>query len=157
MFLTVSLIAAFAAVPADAHWQYTQWGMSKEQVVSASKGTAHSPSTPDIYNNNFLHLLSSTYKTKDLTFSVSFLFDQSKKLVRVKLEPQDTSKCASLEAYLSNSYGPAYFTERMSTDTTLKWRDEKNKNIIMYFKLPMLNTCSVSYDPIISAGSKGGL
>jgi hypothetical protein len=154
----VGWIATFAALPAEAHWQYTRWGMSQYEVVSASKGAARKPQKVDKYHNDELvHLLEDTYKAKDLMFRVSFLFDQRKKLARVKLEPSDMERCLSLEEFLSDSYGRAYFRERSSTNTTVKWRDEKNKNIVMYLQIPLLNTCSVTYDPYVSAGEKGGL
>lgn len=119
------------ATPVEAHWQYTRWGMSREEVISASKGTAHAPSQSDkYYKNELIHLLDSTHNAKDLTFNVKFLFDQRKRLARVKLEPLDMGRCPSLRELLSDSYGSAYFRESSSTDTTVKWRDKKNKNII---------------------------
>jgi hypothetical protein len=39
--LPFALAALFAAIPARADWQYTMWGMTPEQVVAASKGSAH--------------------------------------------------------------------------------------------------------------------
>jgi hypothetical protein len=112
---------------AEAHWQYTRWGMSRDEVMSASKGAAHAPLQPDrYYQDDFIHLLESTYKNNDLTFDVKFLFDHRKRLARVKLEPVDTKRCLSLEEHLSDAYGASYFRERTSTDMTIKWKDERN-------------------------------
>ena len=39
MAFVSALACAAIASPAGAHWQYSKWGMTPDQVVAASKGT----------------------------------------------------------------------------------------------------------------------
>ncbi|MDO9714209.1 hypothetical protein [Paracraurococcus lichenis] len=38
--ITAALMVAAAASPVLAHWEYTQWGMTAEQVIAASGSKA---------------------------------------------------------------------------------------------------------------------
>ena len=47
-FIVAVLLFSLDTVPAEAGWQYAQWGMSPEQVIAASNGEATSATTQDL-------------------------------------------------------------------------------------------------------------
>ena len=156
LFCAVAIILPIC--PANANWQYTRWGMTKAEVIGASRGSAHAPSKVDTYyKDTFIHLLDATYEAQNIDFKVHFLFNQKHRLSRVKLEPTNPDRCLSLEELLSDAYGHAYLNEVNSAGTTVKWRDKKNNNIVMFVNIPLISQCSVSYDPDAPGGEAGGL
>jgi hypothetical protein len=144
--------------PANASWQYTRWGMTKDEVIAASRGSAHTPSKVDsYYKDTFVHLLDTTYEAQNIYFKVHFLFNQKHRLSRVKLVPTNPDRCPSLEELLSDAYGRAYLNDVNSAGKTVKWRDKKNNNIVMFVNIPLISQCSVSYDSDTPGGEAGGL
>lgn len=67
------------SMPALADWQYTRWGMSPEQVVAASKGSANllppdqRPRLPPLETS-----AKGTFQDGALTLRTTFTFDTSK-------------------------------------------------------------------------------
>jgi hypothetical protein len=41
LILIGSVGLGFMAIPAEANWQYTQWNMTREQLIAAAGGRAH--------------------------------------------------------------------------------------------------------------------
>ncbi|RAI55904.1 hypothetical protein [Roseicella frigidaeris] len=54
LFLAAGLTIA-AAAPASADWEYTRWGMTAEQVISASGGRAHAMPASRRYRDDAGH------------------------------------------------------------------------------------------------------
>lgn len=103
------LLASTAPVRAD--WQFTQWGMTSEQVVKASKGVARATSPDEmeskapINSSERVLLTIPVYQAGDLPLAVDFYFDTSGKLSRVALTLKSPDKIYEMENALINKYG----------------------------------------------------
>lgn len=81
-------ISLFAATSARADWQFTRWGMSPEEVVAASKGSAVVLSGADVRRysrGDKAAMLAMPYIAESFTFNARFLFS-SGKLAEVDLD-----------------------------------------------------------------------
>jgi hypothetical protein len=78
-FLAVAAAISLALVSqARADWEYTKWGMTPAQVISASHGDAKITPAADRYKNEEDHWemgAEGTYRSGPMTFSVGFAFD----------------------------------------------------------------------------------
>ena len=155
---TAALCLALVLIPtcqAQAGWQYTQWGMSMEEVLSASKGAAHPTAKPATYPNDSLkHLLDGTYESGDFTFNVQYIFRQ-RKLEVVILALTNPSDCALLRLELANTYGKPQSTGDAVSQLD-KWWDETTGNVVAVLDISPLS-CSVRYSPYHKPGEKGSL
>src|SRR5258706_14614482 len=100
---------AFAADTALAGWQYTDWGMSPEQVVKASDGSAvPDPRAVDVPNGPYETKLRAAYSAQGIMFRAYFLFSRANGgLEAVRLEADDTSDCPKLGAMMDKIYSPS--------------------------------------------------
>ena len=93
MRVLIGVISAMALVwpiSASANWQYTTWGMTIEQVETASKNAA-SPTTPTVAqqqsptDHSLTASLSAPYKSGAFSFTAYFMFDNAGKLAGLHL------------------------------------------------------------------------
>jgi hypothetical protein len=156
--LSISVVLALFSESANADWQYTRWGMTKSETVTASGRSAKTPRDPDTFDNDKLkHLLSAPYISEDFRFVAKFYFNTKERLVEVRLELADLKKCSSLVGALRNTYGQTE-TDHSSAGglSVLKWRDSVHGNIVLISELKD-SWCNVLYQPIKKAGQKNGL
>ena len=148
LFVAVSIFSIFA-VPAQAAWQYTNWGMSPTQVQKASKNAA--VPIGDVEHDASVKL-TAPYSTGSFKFNASFSFDESNKLdgVQLKLVQDDARE---LIGALHNKYGePA--NDSSSPDGILKallWRTKTDVISIM----GVGDALTVSYRPRVGSDGKG--
>jgi hypothetical protein len=158
--MTRLIIAALPAaavtllpIQADASWQYTRWGMSPEQVVAASKGTAHLepdngsylPYLPD--RDKALMLAKGQVKIGSFNFKVGFYFDVEKRALKsVFLSAENCTKNDSyaLREWLSAKYG---VPREVLYNLTFKWVSPFEPDIITLTSLSD-TSCSIAYEPI---------
>ncbi len=140
---------------AEADWQYTKWGMTAEEVITASNNKASKPKKPDtVEDGHIVHLLTAPYSTERFNFKSQFWFGKiSKKLEIVKLGLVNIDQCPSLIGELKSIYGNEYF-KKLSFGEIYKWRDTKNKNDILLMNAENL-FCELSYQNIINPGERG--
>ena len=92
------LLSTLGASPSFADWQYTKWGMTKEEVIAASQGKAEpaalaSPGVkPGPCQDGSTGIIESgaagakaLYETGRFRFSVCFYFDKAGKLSAVEM------------------------------------------------------------------------
>ena len=157
--LTAALVYGSTLTTAFAHWQFTKWGMSPDQVVEASNGTAQthlkiSGSSADDYD----HLSSGEYSSTGFDFQVHFLFRrQTGRLEVVNLMLNDSSKCRSLFATLKLSYGkPIQEIDEPGVLRAYVFRDldaMNQVNAIAIGGLEATTDCVVQYREIVKPGS----
>ncbi len=73
--VTLLLVSGPFARVAIADWQYTRWGMTADQIVAASNGTARKLAGEEQEGesgNSFTALAVGTFKTGPFDFAVSF-------------------------------------------------------------------------------------
>src|SRR6202044_317885 len=124
-FLEIALALVCCGVSAaKADWEYTKWGMTPQQVVSASKNLTREGSDlrPDSDGN--VSKLIAPYQSGKLHFEAQFGFDAADKLASVTLVLSDKSAsmdmdmdtgsdmtmgrgpCRDLQATVNAAYGP---------------------------------------------------
>jgi hypothetical protein len=165
----VLALACCGASAAKADWKYTKWGMTPQQVVSASNNLAREGSDlrPDSDGN--VSKLVAPYKNGIFPFEAQFGFDAADRLSSVTLVLNDRSasmdmdmaadikmhqgECHDLQVSVNAEYGPPQGggTADMlySTET---WQDQKNKNNVKYTVLYGTG-CFVQYSAIKPVGA----
>ena len=88
---TVVALACCGASAAKADWEYTKWGMTPQEVVSASKNLAKEGSDlrPDSDGN--VSKLVAPYQSGKFPFEAQFGFDETDRLSSVTLVLNDKS------------------------------------------------------------------
>jgi hypothetical protein len=139
---------------ASANWQYTQWGMSPEQVVAASRGSAHLEQD----NGALLPYLSASDKAlllakgqiqiDNFNFIVGFYFDVNRRTLNsvfLTLPKCATSDAGRLKELLNAKYGDP--RDRFYNLIT-KWVSPFAPDIISFTSGGNSNGCSIEYKPI---------
>lgn len=147
-------VVAYAAVlacaissPASAHWQFTNWGMTPEQVIASSNGSAKAgPGDKSAQNGDRL-LAVGTYSAGDYTFSANFWFGP-KGLTGVSLALHDDGQCTSVRRDLLAKYGPPV-EETGSSVQRRSWNDQQGGNRIVLIETG-LGYCELQYSSLIS-------
>jgi hypothetical protein len=164
----VLALASCGASAAKADWKYTKWGMTPQQVVSASKNLAREGSDlrPDSDGN--VSKLVAPDQSGKYPFEAQFGFDAADKLSSVTLVLNDKSAsmdmdmgadmnmhegvCHDLQVSLDTAYGPPQGGGTADMLYSIEtWQDQRNKNDVKYTVLYGTG-CYVQYSAIKSAG-----
>lgn len=150
------LFTAFLASPANADWQYTRWGMTPEQVASASGGTVTiGPGEPSQEYSGARIGASGRYSTGDYQFNSQFHFADLKLVsVRLKLTGVDLRGDGyKLKNSLDGAYGKP-FSESSGLMSIITYHDkEKNNRIDLVIIGNRMTT--LEYRPLRDANSPG--
>ena len=150
-----------------ADWEYTKWGMTPQQVVSASKNLATEASDlrPDSDGN--VTKLVAPYQSGKFSFEAQFGFDVTDRLASVTLVLSDKSAgmdmgaemnmeqgvCYDLLVSVNTAYGPPQGGGSAHMQYSIEtWQDQKNKNNVTYTVLDGVG-CYVQYSAIKPAGA----
>lgn len=146
---TVALLALCGSAAASAHWQYTKWGMTPEQVAMAAPASFTRLSDPDLDSATSRTRLGTNYEAMGFTFAAFFQFDRATGgLDRVKLLLRGEG-CDELRFKLFNVYGEP---DRRPVLGSVRWRDEANGNIVAFVPV---GGCWVEYFPAPPRGRSG--
>jgi hypothetical protein len=149
-------------------WEYTKWGMTPQQVVSASKNLATEASDlrPDSDGN--VTKLVAPYQSGKFSFEAQFGFDATDRLASVTLVLNDKSAgmdmgadtnmdhgvCYDLLVSVNTAYGPPQGGGSVHMHYSIEtWQDQKNKNNVTYTVLDGVG-CYVQYSAIKSAAAQ---
>lgn len=167
-FLATSLVssAAFAG------WQYAEWNMTPDQVISASNGKARKASKQDLEKQKSdrrkyiadglsistnpeewtLGLAYSEFYIGDMRNEVEFYF-RHEKLTHIVVDPDNCHNVMSdyLKRLLIVKYGePVYIdNDELSNDTV--WRDISSKSMVtlrIFLDEVVKDECTITYEPI---------
>jgi len=127
---------------ARADWQYTRWGMTPDQVVNASSGTA----TREAVSGD----LKAPYQSGDYKFEVTFRFREGG-LWSVDLAGVSGPQCYALTGDLKAKYGQP--SEYHPMNETYWWLDRASGNQIMITTLASMK-CIVHYEPLKTENNK---
>lgn len=123
------------ASPANAGWQWTDWGMTLEQVAAAAPAAA-------VSDNSF------RFTGGGIEFVATMIAD-SGGLSRVVLVPVKQGQCQAVQDALRQTYGRSETGEDA-------WRDEPHGTSVRLVDMSYTD-CSVVYEPIRRGGQQGGL
>ena len=181
LFGIVLALACCAASAAKADWEYTKWGMTPQQVVSASKNLAKEATDlrPDSDGN--VTKLVAPFQSGKFSFEAQFGFDAADRLSSVTLVLNDKSTdmnmdsmemddksmhmdhksmdmhtdqgiCRELDVSLNTAHGPPPYHGASHLYAIEKWQDQKSRNSVDYHALYQVG-CYVQYSAIKPAGA----
>ncbi|HBK06405.1 MAG TPA: hypothetical protein DDZ81_11155 [Acetobacteraceae bacterium] len=106
----VGFLIALPALRAHAAWEYTEWGMTPEQVVNASHGSVKLLPPNEQQKNDEMKMITKVggdYTDGDLHVHIKFGFSTlTDKLEMVGYEVTDPKQNDLLIAWLTKKYGP---------------------------------------------------
>jgi hypothetical protein len=178
----VLVLACCGVSAAKADWEYTKWGMTPQQVVSASKNLAKEGADLHPDSDGNVTKLVAPYQSGKFSFEAQFGFDAADRLSSVTLVLNDKSTdmdmdsmemdhksmhmdmdhmrkdmdrgiCHDLDLSLNTTYGPPPYHGASHLYAIEKWQDEKNKNSVDYHALYQVG-CYVQYSAIKSGGAR---
>src|ERR1700689_5086128 len=168
--IALALVSCGASA-AKADWEYTKWGMTPQQVVSASRNLTRKSSDlhPDSEGN--VTKLVAPYRSGKFSFEAQFGFDAADRLSSVTLVlndkfagmdmnmgpdmnmNMDQGGCHNLLASVKTTYGPPQDGRSAHMQYIIEtWQDRKNKNTVTYTVLDGVG-CYVQYGAIRPAGA----
>ena len=157
----VPALACWGASAAKADWEYTKWGMTPQQVLSASKILARESSDLHPDSDGNVTKLVAPFRTGKFSFEAQFGFDATDRLSSVTLVLNDKSAgmdmdmgmdtgadmknmdqgvCHDLQVSVKTTYGlpqgggSAHMQYSIET-----WQDRKNQNNLAQVKMPIGN------------------
>lgn len=149
-------VALLAASPAAANWQYTEWGMSLEEVL-AIEGVERTDAETAAPFRGFEILASAPYRADFISTEAFFVF-QDGELARVDLiihVDDDRETLFTLE----ETYGAPPIVEDLDYCFLKRraWRDRANGNLVDYRRTgcDAESHIMVSYSPLGDAGAGG--
>lgn len=157
----VSILALIIPTAAKADWQYTKWGMTPEQVIAASNGTAKptAPATIPMYQPiggptqteiaASGPSLRAPFTSGSREFDAEFAFKNGK-LSEVTLSGVTGADCYSLEGDLEARYSVPFKTN--PAGNIHEWHDQLNNNNIM-FLITAAPRCFLTYQPLSTENS----
>ena len=174
----VLALACCGASAAKADWEYTRWGMTPQEVVSASKNLAKEGADLHADSDGNVTKLVAPYQSGKFSFEAQFGFDAADRLSSVTLvlndkstdmdmdsmdmddksmhmhehEHMDRGVCHDLDLSLNTTFGPPPYHGASHLYAIEKWQDQKNKNNVDYHALYQVG-CYVQYSAIKSAGA----
>ena len=176
----VLALACCAASAAKADWEYTKWGMTPQQVVSASKNLAKEGSDLHPDSDGNVTKLVAPYQSGKFSFEAQFGFDAADRLSSVTLVLKDKSThmdmdsmdmddksmqmhmhmqmdadqgiCHDLDVSLNTAHGAPPYHGASHLYAIEKWQDQKSKNNVDYHALYQVG-CYVQYSAIKPAGA----
>jgi hypothetical protein len=171
LFEIVLALACCGTSTAKADWEYTKWGMTPQQVVSASKNLTREGSDLHPDSDGNVSKLIAPYQSGKFLFEAQFGFDAADKLASVTLVLSDKSAsldmdmdmgsdmnmdrgpCRDLQASVHAAYGPPRGGGTADMLYSIEtWQDQKNKNNVTYTVLYGTG-CYVQYSAITPAGA----
>lgn len=131
------LFFASSASAAQAGWQWTEWGMSQEELVATM---------PMPFRQSDMQM---PYEAEGMKFGVTFrIRGEGLEAVTLYLDPGQS--CPALQRKLLTIYGP----DRLGNSTL--WDDEKNGTLVAFERYTS-DHCAVVYRPLHPPGASGGL
>jgi hypothetical protein len=172
--IALALICCGASA-AKADWEYTKWGMTPEQVASASRNLTKKGSDLHPDSDGNVTKLIAPYQSGKFAFEAQFGFNAADKLSSVTLVLKDKSagmdmnmdgttnmgadmkmdqgNCRALRQTVKASYGPPKMSDGAHMQYGIEtWADRKAKNNVKYTVLDRVG-CFVQYSVIKPAGA----
>lgn len=140
----VTLISS--GTPGQAHWQYTKWGMTPQQVEAASTGTVRvSSDNPDKKVEGFTIGNEGSYSVGSIQLSATFYY-KSGGLQMVKLSAESDPTCFALGSQLGGQYGEPSAAQNAGFFQKKTWKDGERGNRVEYFSTG--DYCTVTYSDL---------
>ena len=154
----IPVLLILTATLSKADWQYTKWGMRREDVIKVAKGATIPDADGKDYSSDIEEsLLAAPYKAGQFEFIAHFGFDKKTGgLRRVTLELKPPGECDLLWRELLAKYGrPQAEHKILDIMESVTWRDEKANNGVGIMKMKTNDTCQLHYWELKGPSNKG--
>lgn len=153
-FVLALACLALSLSAARAEWQFTRWGMTADEALTASKGQLKrcDPKACDGQKSaNTSALLYGTYRSDDLQFTAFASFDNlTGKLHHITLKLNDPQRASELVGAMRSKYGePASNTRTEIMDLSV-WRVPTDQISVLIIGPSSPKLVSLTYQPPIS-------
>lgn len=139
-----------ATGPALAGWNFTEWGMTPEQVVRASGGTVQLSDGPVPHSPTVREGAKGLIQSGEVRMEVRFRFNATG-LIEVSLNPADPSGCVTFAPALNAKYGKPSSSFGAGTDYAgATWVVAASDMSVTLLGSP--GECSATYRPLNSSG-----
>jgi len=140
----LAIVAIVLPSTAAAHWEYSQWLMTPDQVVAASSGKA--VAQPRNYGDDIglqQFLVRGEHKAGGRAYDIQFYFKKGGTLTLVRTLLKDKTQCDALKAELVKRHGPR------SPSGQYFWIDQKAGNSVQFDDGRQFgDTCYIHYAPL---------
>lgn len=142
------------ADPANAHWQYTTWGMSPDQVIAASSGTVQRSDGARSVQDDSTEEAKGVYVVNGASFDAKFYFRETK-LVMVMLSSRDGQLCVRTVHDLQAIYGSPAESNPGTVASNATWLDRAKNNRVKIVVVDGGPYCELQYSALVSAAGSG--
>jgi len=119
-----ALLAAFSAAATQARaWEYARWGLTPDELLSASAGAARTMREAEPRNEGrVIARLESDGRFEAIAMAIEFRFDAATdRLAEIRLRPENFADCPRLLERLYARYGAAAFSTRHGSIGAAVW------------------------------------
>lgn len=134
---------------AQADWQYTKWGMTKSEIIAASKGEAREMRQGEDFLCNNGRKVIAVVQRKTLAgsdFSVKFCAFADGRLSSIRLD-STTANTYQLKQTMISQYGQPVSMERGD----FLWNDKKSGNTVIFSDIAGV-VSMIEYKPLGGGG-----
>ena len=146
-------LACAGASPADAHWQFTRWGMTPAQVIEASNGTTSVGDGAKAARGDDTVGAVGTYIAGATTFTTKFWFGRQG-LSTVALQLRDYDQCVDVQRDLLVKYGEPVEKTGDADIQRRMWVDKAGGNRVALLNMS-IGFCQVEYSALVSSVGAG--
>lgn len=155
----IALGGIIASQPAGADWQYTKWGMTPDQVLSAAKGKMRRCS-PESCKGQTTETDSAQiygeHTAGEFSFTAYAMFNKrSNRLTSVSLKLWDPNQADSLIGSVRLKYGEPATKSQTAIMGLYVWRDAKDQISVLKIGQGDSASTSLQYQPRATEAGKG--
>ncbi|HEX8644753.1 MAG TPA: hypothetical protein VF702_12660 [Allosphingosinicella sp.] len=138
------------AGPASAHWQYTRWGMSPEEVQAANPALRAGEDRHHSFAGSLVRL-SGTYREGGRDFVVRFGFNGENRLNTVYVQPAVPRDCRRMVAAVEARLGRGTPRSQIRNILDIRvWQDSAAGNQLQLIAIGNMRapqSCTIRYHP----------
>lgn len=158
LFAVLGIMMSVFGQSARADWEYTRWGMTVDQVQSASKGKLRKCSAPvcraQVTTTSAAQLYGE-FNGGHFNFTVFALFElESGRLSSIKLRLWDADQTDALVRFLLTTYGEPERNSNGAIIETYVWQSSTDQITLLAIHDPRASTTTVTYR---AGGASSGL
>jgi hypothetical protein len=148
--LIFTVAALSIAAPASAHWQYTRWGMTPEEVQAANPALRAGEDPRNSISSSLVRL-SGTHREGGRDFVVRFGFNGRNQLNTVYVQPARPNDCRHMVAAVEARLGRGTPGSQIRNVLDVRnWQDRSAGNLLQLIvigKMRAPESCSLRYHP----------
>ena len=144
----VALGVAMLPTAASADWQFTRWGMTPTQVITAARSTGPVVAAPPNEKGEVDYV--GSYRSGEHAFKATYYFTNGK-LSTVHLET--TNGCGDMAIEMHGVYGKSVSESNVGIGHITRWIDRKKSNNVQLLNFG--DSCTLIYSKLDTTSGLG--